>query len=86
MDNEEIILIKETEVERANKAILSRKAAGACGIPPDLLKYGVVEVTRELTRLFNKIMTKQRIPEDWKNSITAPLIKNKWSRLENPTQ
>ena len=46
------------------KAMRNRKAAGVCGIPPELLKYGGAEVTKELTRLFNKIVGEQRISED----------------------
>ena len=76
-----MIPISEAEVERALKSMRNRKAAGVCGIPPELLKYGGVEVTKDLTKLFNAIMEEQRVPEDWKKAIIVLLFKNKGGKL-----
>ena len=69
-------------MERALNSIRNRKDAGICGIPPELLKHGGAEVTKELTRLFNRIMEEQGVPEDWKKAIIVPLFKNKGSKLD----
>ena len=79
---DDMIPISEAEVERALKSMRNRKAAGVCGIPPDLLKYGGAEVTKELTKLFNAIVEEQSVPEDWKKAIIVPLFKNKGSKLD----
>ena len=61
MDQEKIIPISETDVERSLKAMRNRKADGVSGILPELLKYEGVQVTEELTKKFNKIMEEQII-------------------------
>ena len=38
----------------------NRKAAGVCGIPPELLKYGGVESTREMTKKFNAVLIQEK--------------------------
>ena len=82
VEQEDLVPISEAEVERALKAMRNRKAAGVCGIPPELLKYGGSEVTRQLTKLSNVILEEQRVPDDWKKAVIVPLFKNKGSRLD----
>ena len=74
--------ISEAEVERAVKALCNRKAAGICGIPPELLKYGGVDMIREMTSMFNVFLEQERVPDEWKKAIIVPLFKNKGSRLD----
>lgn len=74
--------ISEMEVELAMKSLKNRKAAGICKIPPELLKHGGAEVTRGLTRLFNKIMEEENVPSDWKKAIIVPIFKNKGSKQD----
>lgn len=74
-DEDAEINITEAEVEDVIKKIKNRKAPGLDGISNELLKYGNNCVTKELTKLFNKILDAGKIPEDWKGSITLPLFK-----------
>ena len=80
--NEEWAPITEVEVNAALRSTENRKAAGVCGIPPELLKYGGEEMVCELTTLFNLIMEEKRVPEEWKKAIIVPIFKNKGSKLE----
>ena len=64
------------------KALCNRKAAGICGIPPELLKYGGVDVIREITIMFNAFLEEERVPAEWKKAIIVPLLKNKGSSLD----
>ena len=76
------VTISETEVERALKAVQKRKAAGICGIPPELLKYGGADMIREMTKMFNVFLEEERVPDEWKKAIIIPLFKNKGSKLD----
>ena len=81
-EGEEWVSITEAEVDAALKSVKNRKAAGVCGIQPELLKYGGVEVVKEMTQLCNLIMEEKRVPEEWKKAIIVPLFKNKGSKLD----
>ena len=76
------VTISETEVERALIAVQNRKAAGVCGIPPELLKYGGADMIREMTKMFNVFLEEERVPDEWKKAIIVPLFKNKGSKLD----
>ena len=82
LTGEESITITEAEVDGAMKAIRERKAAGVCGIPPELLKHGGRAMKSELTKLFNVILEEQTIPADWRKAIIVPIFKNKGSKLD----
>lgn len=58
------MLITEAEIEEALKTMQERKAAGACGTPPEHLKQGGVAMKRELTKLFVAIMEEQAVPAE----------------------
>ena len=59
---EDGIPIPEIEVNGALRTMRNRKAAGICGIPPELLKYGGAGMISEMTNLFNMIMEEKRVP------------------------
>ena len=80
--NEEWEPITEEEVNAALRSTKNRKAAGVCGIPHELLKYGGEEMVRELTTLFNLIVEEKIVPEEWKRAIIVPIFKNKGSKLD----
>ena len=80
--NEEWAPITEAEVDIALKSMKNRKAAGVCGIQPELLKCGGEEMISEMTRIFNLVIEEKRVPEEWKKAIIVPIFKNKGSKLE----
>ena len=47
----------------------NRKAAGICGIPPELLKHGGAMMVGVMTRMFNVLLNEQRVPAEWKKAI-----------------
>ena len=55
----------------------SGRAAGVCGIPPELLSAGGDSVLNDLVAVFQKIWTTSEIPSDWKKSIIVPIYKKK---------
>ena len=59
---EDGIPVSEMEVNGALRAMRNRKAAGICGILPELLKYGGAGMISEMTNLFNMIMEEKRLP------------------------
>lgn len=71
----EIVQVDEPQVEEALKMLKNRKSAGKDGIQNELLKYGGAKLTKELTKLINKIMETSQIPEEWRTSIMIPLFK-----------
>lgn len=63
------------EVVEALKALKNRKSPGQDGIPNELLKYGGHQLTNELLKLINKIVSSHTIPNKWRTSIMIPLFK-----------
>ena len=60
----------------------NRKAAGICGIPPELLKHRGAVMVGVMTRMFNVLLNEQRVPAEWKKAIIVPLFKNKGNKLD----
>lgn len=84
-DNEDNTYIEELpeedgitleEVHEALSKLKNRKAPGPDRIVNEMLKYGGTELKRAITLLFQKIISTQKVPDDWKNSITIPIYKN----------
>ena len=77
MVNEEVRKISSEEVRTAIKKIKSGKAVGPDGIPAEVWKcLGTIGV-EYLTRLFNKILDSEQMPEEWRRSMLVPIYKNK---------
>ena len=57
-----------------------RKAAGICGIMPEMLKAGGQVVVEWLTKLFNMVWRVGKAPCDWRNAVIVPTHKKvaKW--------
>ena len=70
------------EVEEAFEASREGKAAGICGIPPELLKHGGIAIKKELTKVFIAIMEERTVPTKWVKLIILSMFKNKGSQLD----
>ena len=73
--------IMQEEVRRGVRRLKVRKAAGICGIMPEMLRAGGEMVVQWLTGLFNMVWRVGRAPGDWKNAVIVPIHK-KGSRME----
>ena len=75
--NLEVGWISKDEVRTAMKRMKSGKAVGPDGIPVDAWKCLGEMAVGLLTRLFNKILESERMPEEWRLSVLVPIFKNK---------
>jgi hypothetical protein len=78
--NEEIgedeVEVEEVAVEDVKKAIRNlknNKAAGTDGIHPELIKYGADKLLNRMYELVIHMWEKERIPEEWKETIIVPI-------------
>ena len=62
---DEAEIVKE-EVRRGVRRLKGRKAAGMCGIVPEMLKAGGEVVVQWLTEFFNMVWRVGVAPQDWK--------------------
>ena len=67
-------------MRRGMRRLKGRKAAGLCGIQPEMLKAGEV-VVQWLTEFFNMVWKVGAAPGDWKNAVIDPIHKE-GSRME----
>lgn len=70
------------EVKQAVKTLKSRKAAGEDGIPPEVFKYGGIELIRRLHKLFLRIWNEEDVPQQLKDATIVTIFKNKGSRTD----
>ena len=75
--NEEVNCVSREEVKSALRRMKKGKAVG-----PDELPVKVWKCMREmgidfLTRLFNRLLMGERMPEEWRRSVLIPIYKNK---------
>jgi hypothetical protein len=81
-EEEEVPTILETEVEEAIIAQLkNNKTLGEDGIINECLKWGGKNLKKEITMMFNKILTTENIPAQWKTS-TIILLHKKEKRYD----
>ena len=69
--------ISKDEVRTAMKKMKSGKAVGPDGIPVEAWKCLGEMAVGLLTRLFNKILESERMPDEWRLSVLVPIFKNK---------
>jgi hypothetical protein len=69
------VVLTSTEVKMAIKKLKNRKSPGIDEIPNELIKYGGVKIMEEIRKLFNKILSQDIVPNEWKMSITIPIFK-----------
>ncbi|UYV60181.1 hypothetical protein LAZ67_1000252 [Cordylochernes scorpioides] len=65
------------------KKLANGKAVGLDGIPNELLKNLPIPTLNKLKNLFNKIMSTEKYPQLWTNSIVHPIYKS--GDKNNPT-
>ena len=70
--NEEVNCVNREEVKKAVRRIKKDKAVG-----PDELPVEVWKCMKFLTRLFNRLLMGERMPEEWRRSVLIPIYKNK---------
>ena len=57
------------------KLLKNHKAAGEDGIAAELLKSAPPALISRLCKLFQRIWSEERVPQDWQDAILAPLFK-----------
>ncbi|UYV78012.1 hypothetical protein LAZ67_15003191 [Cordylochernes scorpioides] len=71
------------EIHDVVKKLANGKAVGLDGIPNELLKNLPIPTLNKLKNLFNKIMSTEKYPQLWTNSIVHPIYKS--GDKNNPT-
>ena len=75
--NLEVEKTSKEEVRENMKRMKNGKAVGPDGIPVEVWKC-LGEIALEfLTKLYNRTMESERMPEEWRDSILIPIFKNK---------
>jgi len=64
-----------TEVELAIDKLKSHKSPGIDQIPAELIKAGGRTICLEIHNLITSIWMKEKLPEEWKESIVVPIHK-----------
>ena len=63
------------EVELAIEKLNSHKSPGIVQIPAELIKAGGKAIHSEIHKLIISTWNKQKLPEEWKESINVPIYK-----------
>ena len=75
--NEEVNCVSREEVKNALRRMKKGKAVGPDELPVEVWKcMGEMEI-KFLTRLFNRLLMGERMPEEWRRSVLIPIYKNK---------
>ena len=77
MVNEEIICVSREEVKNALRRMKKGKAVGPDELPVEVWKCMGEMGIKFLTRLFNRLLMGERMPEEWRRSVLFPIYKNK---------
>jgi hypothetical protein len=62
-----------SEVEMATEKLKSHKSPGTDQIPAELIKAGGKTIRCEIHKLILSIWNKEKLPEEWRESITVPI-------------
>ena len=71
-DNEDMITIELNEVLKYAK---NRKSCGLDNLPVELWKFGGTKLKIHLLELFNKIIDKNQMPQEWKTRMVINIHK-----------
>uniref|UniRef100_A0A3B3I9A4 ribonuclease H n=1 Tax=Oryzias latipes TaxID=8090 RepID=A0A3B3I9A4_ORYLA len=74
---QEVAEIGKDEVRKALKRMKSGKAVGPDDVPVEVWKCLGETAVEFLTRLFNRILESEKMPEEWRRSVLVPIFKNK---------
>ena len=75
--NEEVNCVSREEVKNALRRMKKGKAAGPDELPVKVWKCMGKMGIKYLTRLFNRLLMGERMPEEWRRSVLIPIYKNK---------
>ena len=75
--DEEVNCVSREEVKNALRRIKKGKAVGPDELPVEVWKCMGKMGIEFLTRLFNRLLMSERMPEEWKRSVLIPIYKNK---------
>ena len=75
--NEEVNCVSREEVKNTPRRIKKGKVVGPDELPVEVCKCMGEMGIEFLTRLFNKLLVGERIPEEWRRSVLIPICKNK---------
>lgn len=74
-ENSEYIQLEETELRRALQRAKNKKSPGPGGIPTELLKYGSDKLIRMLTKLYERCINGEDVPQEWRTCYISPIHK-----------
>ena len=77
--NEEVLVkcVSREEVKNTLRRMKKGKVVGPDELPVEVWKCMGEMGIKFLTRLFNKLLVGERIPEEWRWSVLIPIYKNK---------
>ena len=75
--NKEINCVSREEVKNAVRRMRKGKAVGPDELPVEVWKRMGEMGIKFLTRLFNRLLMSERMPEEWRRSVLIPIYKNK---------
>ena len=74
---EEVNCVSREEVKNALRRMKKGKAVGPDELPVEVWKCIGEMGIKFLTRLFNRLLMGERMPEEWRRSVLIPIYKNK---------
>ena len=75
--NEEVNCVSREEVKKALRKMKKGKAVGPDELPVEVwMCMGDIGI-KFLTRLFNRLLIGEQMPEEWRTSVLIPIYKNK---------
>ena len=75
--NEEVNCVSREEVKNALRRMKKDKAVGPDELPVEVWKCMRKMGIKFLTRLFNRLLMGERMPEEWRRSVLISIYKNK---------
>ena len=75
--NLEVESVSKEEVMENMQRMKNRKAVGPDDIPVEVWKCLGESALKFLTKLYNRTMESERMPEEWRDSVLIPIFKNK---------
>ena len=75
--NEEVNCVSREEVKNALRMIKKGKAVGPNELPIEVWNCMGEMGIKFLTRLFNRLLVGEQMPEEWRRSVLIPIYKNK---------